>query len=127
MKDARMPDEDARSRQVPVLARVGAHPEILEDASDLYYEAATRLLGRLGPPAERLLRHLDNNVQLAAGLLANMLRSRDRWMRSAGTTPSRATLESFLVSERQRLLERARAIHPQASEELARQLLTKDG
>src|SRR3954466_14245778 len=69
----------ALTRQMPVLARFGAQPAIVEDASDLYAEAAARTLRDLSPPAERLLRHLDNDVAAATSLLADMLRSRDRW------------------------------------------------
>src|SRR5258708_10140068 len=37
----------ALTRQMPVLARFGAQPEILEDASDLYAEPASRTLSEL--------------------------------------------------------------------------------
>ncbi|MEA3194854.1 MAG: ATP-dependent helicase/nuclease subunit [Betaproteobacteria bacterium] len=117
----------ALTRQVPVLARFGAQPEIVEDASELYREAASRVFHGLNSSTEKLLAHLDNNVPQATDLLAKMLESRDRWLRKTGAVPTRAELEATLVSERTRLLDRARALYPSASEELAKQLLTKEG
>jgi ATP-dependent exoDNAse (exonuclease V) beta subunit len=115
------------TRQMPVLARFGGQPEIVEDASHLYLEAATRLLKDLGPAAETLLRHLDNDVARTRMLLADMLRNRDRWLRKTGAAPTRAELEATLAFERRRLLQRACALHPEACEELARQYLTTKG
>jgi len=113
--------------QMPVLARFGAQPAIAEDASDLYREAATRTLMTLTPPVARLLAHLDNNVAQACALLAEMLARRDQWLRQTGEAPTRAELEAALVEERARLIARARALYPQATPELAREVLTKQG
>ena len=116
------------TRQMPVLARFGAQPQTLEDASGLYLEAAVRTLGDFGNPnVVRVLAHLDNNVAAAAGLLAGMLAKRDQWLRNAGHPPSRAQLEAVLLSERKRLVSRAAELLPGACEELARELLTKEG
>src|SRR5580765_6558425 len=52
----------ALTRQVPVLARFGGQPEIVEDASPLYREAAKRVLQSFNEFSEKLLRHLDNDV-----------------------------------------------------------------
>ena len=74
------------TRQMPVLARFGAQPEIVDDARELYHEAARRTLA-LAPanaPAEHLLAHLDNNLDTAGGLLAAMLARRDQWLRKTG-------------------------------------------
>ena len=111
--------------QMPVLARFGAQPAIAEDATDLYREAAARTLADLTPPVARLLAHLDNNVAEASALLAEMLARRDQWLRQTGEAPSRAALEAALVTERERLLARAKALHPQASFEMAEKYLTK--
>ena len=113
--------------QMPVLARFGAQPEIAEDASELYREAAARTLMELTPPVARLLAHLDNNVGEATALLAEMLARRDQWLRQTGAAPTRAELEAALVEERLRLIGRAQALHPQASPELAQDLLTQKG
>src|SRR5439155_416445 len=100
----------ALTRQVPVLARFGAQPEIVEDARDLYWEAASRVFQQFNPASEKLLAHLDNNVPLATGLLANMLDNRDRWLRKTGAVPTRAELEATLAAERERLLRKAKAL-----------------
>src|SRR4051812_21103779 len=115
------------TRQMPVLAHFGAQPEIVEEeaARELYREAAARTLDALSPPVERLLAHLDNNVAIATGLVAEMLESRDRWLRRTGEAPTRRELEAALLAERERLLKRARALDPRASEEFAREVLTK--
>src|SRR5688572_30835929 len=115
----------ALTRQTPVLARFGAQPGIIEDATELYLEAARRVFGQLNPVTERLLGHLDNNLPFAVALLAHMLRTRDRWLGKTGA-PARAELEAALLFERNRLLRRATALYPAATPELAQQLLTKD-
>src|SRR4029077_9333 len=117
----------ALTRQVPVMARFGAQPEIIEDARPLYKEAAARVFEELNKATERLLAPLDHHIPLATDLLAKMLESRDRWLRKTGAVPTRSELELVLVSERSRLLKRAQALYPSASEDLAKQLLTKDG
>jgi ATP-dependent exoDNAse (exonuclease V) beta subunit len=116
----------ALTRQMPVLARFGAQPQIVEDARELYREAAQRLLAHITAPVERLLAHLDNNVAAAVELVAGMLQSRDRWLRRTGAAPTREELEATLAAERERLLARARAIHPRVSQGLAFELLTKE-
>src|SRR6185503_15722558 len=45
----------ALTRQVPVLARFGAQPEVVEDARELYAVAAQRTLSDLSAVSERLL------------------------------------------------------------------------
>mgnify|MGYP001412421577 CR=1 FL=1 len=116
------------TRQMPVLARFGAQPEIVEDASELYLEAAFKTLGDFGnPDVVRVLAHLDNNLSAAAGLLAGMLQKRDQWLRNAGNPPTREQLEAALVSERNRHLDLAKALDPRASEDFAKEVLTKTG
>ncbi len=113
------------TRQMPVVARFGAQPEIVEDADEIYREAAASTLARLGPEVERLLAHLDNDVGAATGLLATMLARRDQWGRKTGGTPTRAMLEAALAAERERLLSHARALDPRATPEFAAEVLTK--
>ena len=127
------------TRQLPVLARFGAQPGIAEreEADALYDTAATRTLALLesrdrhtAPLSEcvaRLYTHLDNDVGAATRLLAGMLARRDQWLRRAGDPPTRAELEAAFQSERARLLAAARALHPDASPELAEKALTKKG
>ena len=81
----------------------------------------------MSPAVERLLAHLDNDVGFATRLVADLLASRDRWLRRTGAAPTRAELEAALFSERQRLTDKAKALYPEASEELARLFLTQKG
>ncbi|HKQ25794.1 MAG TPA: UvrD-helicase domain-containing protein [Burkholderiales bacterium] len=115
----------ALTRQMPVLSRFGAQPQVVEDAREHYREGARRTLQELSPAVETVLAHLDNNVDIATTLVASMLAKRDQWLRKTGAAPTRSELESSLRSERSRLLGRARALHPKASAEFAAELLTK--
>ena len=82
------------TRQMPVLARFGAQPELVEDARPHYREAALRTLTALSPEAERLLAHLDNNLGTAVWLLSSMLAKRDQWLRTTGAAHARDKLEA---------------------------------
>src|SRR5206468_11519416 len=114
------------TRQMPVLSRFGAQPAIVEEAGEHYREAASRTLIDLSPQVERVLAHLDNNVETATSLIAAMLAKRDQWLRKTGTAPTRKELEQSLASERKRLLAQAKALHPKSSPEWAAQKLTKE-
>jgi ATP-dependent helicase/nuclease subunit A len=115
----------ALTAQMPVLARFGAQPAVSEDPQALCREAAGRALANITPPVARLLAHLDDNVADATALLAEMLARRDQWLRNAGGAPSREELEQTLSFERNRLLGIARALYPDASVELAQEVLTQ--
>jgi ATP-dependent exoDNAse (exonuclease V) beta subunit len=116
------------TRQMPVLAKFGAQPGIVEDAAGLYREAALATLADLETPGvARLLAHLDNNVETAATNLAAMLRKRDQWLRKTGQAPTRAELQAAFAAERERLIGKARALDPRASENFAREVLTQKG
>ena len=115
----------ALTRQMPVLSRFGAQPQVVEDAREHYREAASRTLQELSPAVEGVLAHLDNNLDIAAALIASMLAKRDQWLRKTGAAPTRSELETSLRSERSRLLARACALHPPACVEFAETMLTK--
>ena len=115
------------TRQMPVLAKFGAQPAVAEDATEMYEEAAARTLADLTPSVARLLAHLDNNVADATSLLAGMLERRDQWLRKTGDAPTRKELEATLASERDRLIRNAQTLFPQASVELANEVLTLKG
>src|SRR5918999_2544093 len=106
------------TRQMPVLSRFGAQPELVEDARPHYREAAARTLKDLSPEVERLLAHLDNNVGTATWLLASMLAKRDQWLRITGSAHSREQLEAGFARERARVVAAARKLHPSASLEM---------
>ena len=114
-------------RRMPVLSTFGAQPGIVEDASEHYAQAALLTLKSLSAPVERLLQHLDNNVEACTGLIASMLARRDQWLRKTGAAPTRPELERNLLLERQRLIDAARALHPRASPEFADEMLTQGG
>jgi len=128
----------ALTRQMPVLAKFGAQPEIVEDARELYREAARRALALLetqDPAAAhvgRLLMHLDGNVEIVEGLIVGMLARRDLWLRKTGEARNRGELEAALSAERERLVAKARALYPgeppgavDAWQQLAQSLLTR--
>jgi ATP-dependent exoDNAse (exonuclease V) beta subunit len=76
------------TRRMPIVSRLGAQPETVDDASAHYDEAARNLLAvvempdhRLHEEVARLLVHLDNNVENAVALVVDMLASRDHWIR----------------------------------------------
>lgn len=74
-------------RRMPWLSRFGAQAAIVEDAGDLYRQAAERVLALAddaiphGEAACLLLEHLDNRVERLCELLAGMLARRDQWLR----------------------------------------------
>ena len=93
------------TRQMPWVSRLGAPPEIVEDASDLYAEAARHTIellegDRWTAPVEALLVHLDNDFQTLRKLIAEMLKRRDQWLRHVMEAPDpvalRAQLEAAL-------------------------------
>lgn len=92
--------------RLPIASGFGAQPETLEDARELYEEAARRTLAGLDTPdpwskdVAVLLRHLDNHVGRAVELLSGMLRVRDQWIRSIPRARGmeRAQLEEALAN-----------------------------
>jgi ATP-dependent helicase/nuclease subunit A len=132
----------ALARQMPVLSEFGALPQTVEDASELYLEAARAAVGLVesGAPVaadvECLLAHLDNDVARVESLLAGMLQRRDHWIRHVvrfGGELNRAVLEAALAHEQARLVAHAGALYPGASpggpdawQALAQSLLTKE-
>ena len=107
----------ALTRQMPMLSRFGSQPESIEDAPELYLEAARATIElvesdeAVAQDVERLLTHLDNDVGRIEGLLAEMLRRRDHWLRHVHGR-ERAELEAALQSERRGVLERVRGLLP---------------
>ncbi|MCP4409462.1 MAG: UvrD-helicase domain-containing protein [Gammaproteobacteria bacterium] len=91
------------TRQMPLLSGLGAQPRITEKAEQLYLEAALRTLAELeakeswSADIERLLEHLDNDLNRLAELLASMLQRRDQWIRHVVGQPDRKQLEQAFV------------------------------
>ena len=114
----------ALTRQMPMLSKFGSQPESIEDAGALYAAAARatiELIDSKDPAAghvERLLAHLDNNVERVEELLVEMLRRRDHWLRHV-MVKQRADLEGALATERRAALARVRErVPPSARSEL---------
>ncbi|MCY4421002.1 MAG: UvrD-helicase domain-containing protein [Gammaproteobacteria bacterium] len=100
------------SRQMPVLSRFGALPEIVENAQPLYLEAAGNTLADLESNAEwsdavaTLVQHMDNRLDRLQGLVAAMLASRDRWLRHiVGTNDPKLQREMLEAAMAHRITE----------------------
>jgi len=107
------------TRQMPVLSRFGGQPEVIEDATALFAEAARNLLalveepGVEGESVARLLRHLDNDAATAARLVAEMLARRDQWLRTLVRKTDRRSLERALDEVRRVAVEEMLALWPE--------------
>jgi ATP-dependent helicase/nuclease subunit A len=107
----------ALTHQMPLLSKFGAQPESVDDASELYLEAARATIelvegdDAVAPDVERLLEHLDNDVARIEMLLADMLARRDHWLRHIHGR-DRDELEAALKNERRAALERVCGIYP---------------
>jgi len=103
----------ALTRQMPMLSRFGSQPESIEDAAELYLQAARSTVElvesdeAVARDVERLLTHLDNDVGRIEELLAGMLRRRDHWLRHVHGR-DRVELETVLQNVRRSALERVR-------------------
>ncbi len=109
------------TRQMPVLSRFGAQPDSVEDAGELYRQAAQATIALVNESgaeaadvaadAENLLMHLDNDVARAEDLLVDMLARRDQWLRHVHGR-ERAELEAALQHARTAALQRLRDALP---------------
>lgn len=101
------------TRQMPVLAKFGAQPESLEDAAELYREAARATLALLeedhaaAPDVALVLAHLDNDASRVEAMLAGLLQHRDHWLRYLRAVDQRAALEETLADIRREAVEAA--------------------
>ena len=109
------------TRQMPVLSQFGGEPDVIEDATNLFLEAARNLLEALedethpaSPHVATLLEHLDNNAAEAEKLIAAMLAQRDHWIRTLRNPSDRASLEATLDEVRRTAVNEARSFWPAA-------------
>ncbi|AEJ00938.1 UvrD/REP helicase [Nitrosomonas sp. Is79A3] len=107
------------TRQMPMLSKFGAQPETVEDATNLYLEAARATLqlieqnNVIAQDVKRLLEHLDNDMARIETLLAEMLSRRDHWLRHIhGRT--REELETSLQNSRRNALRYVSRVFPKA-------------
>ena len=90
------------TRQMPILSKFGAQPETVDDATELYREAAANTLAELESDGQWsdeiaiLLTHLDNDLIKVKNMLAGMLAKRDQWLRHVAKEINRNELESAL-------------------------------
>ena len=104
--------------RLPLLSRLGPAPQIQEDASALYREAARETLALLEEDGyteqvAALLWHVDNDVAVAEGLLAGLLAKRDQWWRHLRGGAQRAELEQALANLIRERMEQAREAVPE--------------
>jgi hypothetical protein len=108
------------TRQVPVLARFGAQPEIVEDASDLYFEAAFRTLGISAIGRRRVLAHWTTTCRRR-----EPARGCSPSATSGCATPAARPARSWKPSCFSKIAFCQGGIAPEASAELAAELLTQ--
>ncbi|MDO8437103.1 MAG: UvrD-helicase domain-containing protein [Nitrosomonadaceae bacterium] len=107
----------ALTHQMPLLSKFGAQPESVDDASELYLEAARATIelvegdDAVAQDVERLLEHLDNDVARIEMLLADMLARRDHWLRHIHGR-DRDELEAALKNARREALECVCGMYP---------------
>ena len=99
--------------QMPLLSSFGSVPAVVEDARQLYVQAAEAMLQQLESHDDRarhiavLLRHLDNRLDKLRELLADMLARRDQWLRHVAD-PDNPQLERENIEQAlQHLIEEA--------------------
>jgi ATP-dependent helicase/nuclease subunit A len=110
----------ALGRQMPLLSGLGAPPGIADDARALHAAAARRTLAALesgerwSDAVAALLLHLDNRLDLAESMLADMLERRDQWLPRLfdGRARNREALERAIAEEVRLHLARAHAAIP---------------
>ncbi len=107
------------TRQMPILSKFGAQPETLDDATELYQEAAANTLAELESGEQWsddiavLLTHLDNDLPKVKNMLANMLAKRDQWLRHVAKEIDRNELEAALKHIVESTLSMVRQTFPQ--------------
>ena len=106
------------AERLPLLSGLGPSPQIRDDASDLYREAAQEALGLLEDEAYTeqvapLLRHVDNDVAKAEALLAGLLGKRDQWQRHLWGGARRGELERGLANLCAERVQQAREAVPE--------------
>ncbi len=99
------------TRQMPVLAELGAQPAVTEQAGPVYQQAARATLASLteadmAPHLSAVLRHLDNQAGQLERLICRMLPRREQWLPSLLQLPDVSRLEIALQAEIEQDLQR---------------------
>ena len=109
------------TRQMPVLAGLGAQPEIIEDATSLYEQAAIATLAELEGDAHwseslaALVFHLDNDLPRIKALIMTMLIKRDQWLPHVAQEPDRKQIQQALIRMIEEKLASAYTAFPETS------------
>ena len=96
-------------QRMPWMSRMGGMPEIVEDATELYRDAARQTLELIdsdtpyAAPARALARHLDNRLDKAREMVAALLGRRDQWLRLVGVFGDGIDTDQLRVSLEQNL------------------------
>lgn len=107
------------TRQMPLLSGLGAQPELLENATEIYHQAAANTLADLesgehwSEAVARLLSHLDNDLPRVKAMIATLLQRRDQWLRHIGREIDRQELETAFQHAVASTLENIAARFPQ--------------
>lgn len=115
------------ARHMPLSSGLGAPPETVEDADDLYREAARETILHLNattnwsPAIETLLEHLDNDWPKLESLLVPMLARRDQWLRGIPGKPDRKLCEGAFANV---IADAVKAVLAACPQEIAEELLT---
>ncbi len=117
------------TKSLPALSGFGSQPDILPDPWPVYQQAVQRLLAELDSEdeiahaLEKLLTHLDNQLETAERLLISMLARRDQWLGLVGSGAAvggaRPLLEQALDRLLREELNEIRDLLTQAESELA--------
>jgi len=112
------------ARQMPLMSRFGAQPAVIEDASVLYEEAASRAIASLedeqaNAPVKIALRYFDNDAVRLKAQLAKMLARRDQWLPHAG----RQSVEDEAIAALHHLIQQdmdaaAKVLHAEIQQKL---------
>jgi ATP-dependent helicase/nuclease subunit A len=92
------------TRQMPILSEFGGAADVIDDATELYGEAATELFALVGqahPLAEdlaALMLHFDNDWSKLQALLMSMLARRDQWRSYIGVHHQAQEAEHYLLN-----------------------------
>jgi ATP-dependent exoDNAse (exonuclease V) beta subunit len=111
------------TRQMPLLAKLGSTPRVLEYADELYYLAARRTIVSLAetvdfqPVFRHAARHFDGRLDAFQSLIAAALQKRDQWIRKLDRHRGdelRAEIDQLLGEEIVRRLHRVHRLWPSA-------------
>ena len=100
---------EAVAQRAPFKNLLGGVAQVTQDAQPLYELAAQRAIdqlaasGKLGDAVATLLRYVDNKVERARDLLADLLAQRDQWLHFLGRS------DAFDASQQQALRSRLEA------------------